>query len=204
MATYSQDLRQRVIDCVERKEGSLRQIAQRFVVSLSFVVRLLQPSAAPAGWIPNPLVVDIPPPWGRTIWSDSRSSFASSLMRLSGVRQRLGISSHLMAIYRAWSNCGSSARRSPSRRKAGQPGSPGEAAGVLRGTGWPGPAPAGLCRRKRNQHGDDPDLRPSPGGKAGIRERPGPLGYDHADLRAAVVRGDGDDGLFGCHGHRNV
>src|SRR5215471_16093311 len=42
MPAYSQDLRQRVIDAVERKEGSIRQIARRFVVSLSFVVRLLQ------------------------------------------------------------------------------------------------------------------------------------------------------------------
>ena len=42
MPAYSQDLRQRVLDAVERKEGSIRQIARRFVVSLSFVVRLLQ------------------------------------------------------------------------------------------------------------------------------------------------------------------
>ena len=42
MPTYSQDLRQRVLDAVERNEGSLRQIARLFVVSLSFVDRLLQ------------------------------------------------------------------------------------------------------------------------------------------------------------------
>jgi transposase len=42
MLAYSEDLRQRVVDAVERKEGSIRQIARRFVVSLSFVVRLLQ------------------------------------------------------------------------------------------------------------------------------------------------------------------
>jgi transposase len=42
MLAYSQDLRQRVVDAVERKEGSIRQIARRFVVSLSFIVRLLQ------------------------------------------------------------------------------------------------------------------------------------------------------------------
>jgi transposase len=38
---YSQDLRKRVIATVERGEGSLRQIARRFLVSLSFVTRLL-------------------------------------------------------------------------------------------------------------------------------------------------------------------
>ena len=42
MPIYSQDLRQRVIDTVERGEGSLRQIARRFLVSLSFVTRLMR------------------------------------------------------------------------------------------------------------------------------------------------------------------
>ena len=42
MSAYSHDLRQRVLDAVERGEGSIRQIARRFVVDLSFVVRLLQ------------------------------------------------------------------------------------------------------------------------------------------------------------------
>jgi transposase len=42
MRPYSTDLRERVADAVDRKEGSLRQIARRFCVSLSFVVRLLQ------------------------------------------------------------------------------------------------------------------------------------------------------------------
>jgi transposase len=42
MPTYSQDLRQRVFDTVIRRDGSLRQIADRFLVSLSFVTRLLR------------------------------------------------------------------------------------------------------------------------------------------------------------------
>jgi transposase len=42
MRPYSTDLRERVADAVDHKEGSLRQIARRFCVSLSFVVRLLQ------------------------------------------------------------------------------------------------------------------------------------------------------------------
>ena len=42
MTPYSHDLRQRVLETVQRGEGSLRQIARRFLVSLSFVVRLLQ------------------------------------------------------------------------------------------------------------------------------------------------------------------
>src|SRR3954462_11931406 len=42
MTPYSQDLRQRVLDTVRRGEGSLRQIADRFLVSVSFVTRLLR------------------------------------------------------------------------------------------------------------------------------------------------------------------
>jgi transposase len=41
-APYSNDLRQRVIDAYIAKEGSLRQLADRFKVSLSFVQRLIR------------------------------------------------------------------------------------------------------------------------------------------------------------------
>jgi transposase len=42
MRPYSTDLRERVAAAVDHHEGSMRQIARRFRVSLSFVVRLLQ------------------------------------------------------------------------------------------------------------------------------------------------------------------
>jgi transposase len=41
MRPYSLDLRQRVAQAVDNHEGSLRQLARRFFVSLSFVARLL-------------------------------------------------------------------------------------------------------------------------------------------------------------------
>ena len=41
MRPYSMDLRQRVAQAVEQGQGSLRQLALRFLVSLSFIVRLL-------------------------------------------------------------------------------------------------------------------------------------------------------------------
>jgi transposase len=41
MRPYSTDLRQRVAEAADQKEGSLRQLARRFQVSLSFVTRLL-------------------------------------------------------------------------------------------------------------------------------------------------------------------
>jgi transposase len=39
---YSTDLRQRVVDGYKAKEGSQRQLADRFKVSLSFVQRLIR------------------------------------------------------------------------------------------------------------------------------------------------------------------
>lgn len=42
MKPYSQDLRQKVFDAYQRKEGSQRQLAKRFSVSLSFVQNLLK------------------------------------------------------------------------------------------------------------------------------------------------------------------
>ena len=42
MKPYSQDLRQKVFDAYQRNEGSQRQLAKRFSVSLSFVQNLLK------------------------------------------------------------------------------------------------------------------------------------------------------------------
>src|SRR4051795_2768750 len=42
MTPYSQDLRQRIVDTIQRGDGTIRQVAERFLVSLSFVTRLLQ------------------------------------------------------------------------------------------------------------------------------------------------------------------
>src|SRR3954447_1587511 len=41
MTPYSQDLRQRIVDTIQRRDGTIRQVADRFLVSLSFVTRLL-------------------------------------------------------------------------------------------------------------------------------------------------------------------
>ena len=41
MTPYSQDLRQRIVYTIQRGEGTIRQVADRFLVSFSFVTRLL-------------------------------------------------------------------------------------------------------------------------------------------------------------------
>src|SRR5512144_1013626 len=42
MKPYSMDLRQRIAAAIDHGEGSFRQIARRFCVSLSFIARLLR------------------------------------------------------------------------------------------------------------------------------------------------------------------
>ncbi len=42
MNSYSLDLRQKIVDCYENKEGSIRQLAKRFKVSPDCVRRLLK------------------------------------------------------------------------------------------------------------------------------------------------------------------
>src|SRR3954447_16302069 len=41
MTPYSQDLRQRIVDTIHSGDGTIRQVADRFLVSISFVTRLL-------------------------------------------------------------------------------------------------------------------------------------------------------------------
>src|SRR3954447_18027688 len=102
MATYSPDLRQRVLDAIARKEGSLRQIACRFVVSLSFVVRLLQLHRRTGS-------IDPKPPGGghpAALAPDDLERLRELVRQqpdatLKELRQRLGVSCSLTAIWRA-------------------------------------------------------------------------------------------------------
>ena len=54
MAPYSQDLRQRIVDTVRRGGATVEQIAERFLVSVSFVTRLLQLYRATGSVEPRP------------------------------------------------------------------------------------------------------------------------------------------------------
>src|SRR4051794_41855430 len=54
MAPYSQDLRQRIVDTIQRGDGSVRQIARRFLVSVSFVTRLLKLHRSTGSLEPRP------------------------------------------------------------------------------------------------------------------------------------------------------
>jgi transposase len=107
MPAYSQDLRQRVIDAVERHEGSIRQIAARFVVSLSFVVRLLQTYRRTGSIQPKPHAGGRRPALGPDDLDRLRELVEQQPdATLDELRQRLGIDCSTMAICRALSKLG--------------------------------------------------------------------------------------------------
>jgi transposase len=54
MRPYSQDLRQRILDTVARGEGSLHRIAERFLVNVSTIVRLLKQQRQTGSAAPKP------------------------------------------------------------------------------------------------------------------------------------------------------
>jgi transposase len=102
MRPYSKDLRDRVLATIDAGEGSLREIACRFLVSLSFVARLLRRrrqtgSGAPAphggGQPPALTSADLDRP--RPLVQDQPDA------TLAELRQRLGMDCSLMALGRA-------------------------------------------------------------------------------------------------------
>jgi transposase len=102
MPVHSQDLRKRVVDTIERGDGSLRQIAQRFLVSLSFVVRLVRHYRTTGSLEPKPHGGGRQP-----ALSPAQLKRLAALIRkkpdatLEELRQSLGVDCSTMAIVRA-------------------------------------------------------------------------------------------------------
>ena len=102
MKPYSVDLRQRLVDAVERGEGTLRELADVFQVSLSFLVRLLRRYRDTGSVAPKPHAGGPQP-----VLDDHALHELLRLVReqpdatLAELRDRLGIPCSLMTIARA-------------------------------------------------------------------------------------------------------
>src|SRR5438045_9237020 len=102
MTPYSQDLRERILETVQRGEGSLRQIAQRFLVSLSFVDRLLQTYRRTGSIQPRPHRGGHPAKLGPQDLERMRELVRQQPdATLEDLRQRLGALCSTMAVCRA-------------------------------------------------------------------------------------------------------
>jgi transposase len=107
MTPYSHDLRQRVFDTVQRGEESLRQIADRFLVSASFVMRLVQLHRRTGSLEPKPHRGGNPAALGPEDLQRLRELIQQQPdATLEGCRDRLGLSCSLMAISRALTKLG--------------------------------------------------------------------------------------------------
>src|SRR5438046_10006105 len=120
MKAYSQDLRQRILDTVQGGDGTLGQIARRFLVSVSFITRLLQLHRSTGTLEPRPHGGGNPAVLGpedleqlRDLVQKQPDATLEELRQRLGViprewhqaleelRQRLGVSCSLMTISRA-------------------------------------------------------------------------------------------------------
>jgi len=102
MQAYSQDLRQRILDTVQRGDGTLRQIARRFLVSVSFVTRLLQLHRSTGSLEPRPHGGGNPAVLGAQNLEQLRELVRRQPdATFEELRQRLGVSCSLRTISRA-------------------------------------------------------------------------------------------------------
>jgi transposase len=107
MTPYSQDLRQRIVDTIRRGEGTTRQVADRFLVSFSFVTRLLHLYRSTGAVEPRPHGGGNPP-----VLTPEDLERLRALIRerpdatLEECRTHLGASCSLMTISRALSQLG--------------------------------------------------------------------------------------------------
>jgi transposase len=107
MTPYSQDLRQRILETIRRGDGSVRQIARRFLVSVSFVTRLLQLHRSTGSLEPRPHGGGHP-----AVLTPEDLEALRELIRqqpdatLEECRQRLSLSCSTMTISRALSELG--------------------------------------------------------------------------------------------------
>jgi transposase len=92
-----------VLDTLERREGSLRQIARRFLVSVSFITRLVQHSRLTGSLDPKPHGGGRPPALGPNDLERLRELIRERPdATLKELRRSLGLTCSLMAISRAF------------------------------------------------------------------------------------------------------
>ena len=74
MQPLSNDLRKRILDAVDNREGSRRKLAARFKVNTATITGCSGSGARPARSSPGPTAAGSPPPSTATPWSGSASS----------------------------------------------------------------------------------------------------------------------------------
>jgi transposase len=107
MKPLSNDLRQRILDAVDNREGSRRKLAERFSVNTSTITRLLQLRRQTGSFEPRPHGGGVAP----TLDDDALGRLRALVevtpdATLEALKQRLGVSGSRMIICRALQKLG--------------------------------------------------------------------------------------------------
>jgi transposase len=107
MKPLSNDLRQRILDAVDRREGSRRQLAVRFSVNVSTITRLLQLRRETGAFDPRPHAGGIEPTLDQEGLERLRKLVEQTPdATLQQYRQGLGISGGIMIVWRGLEKLG--------------------------------------------------------------------------------------------------
>jgi transposase len=107
MRPLSNDLRERIVAAVDRREGSRRQIAARFAVDVSCITRLLQLRRRTGSIDPRPHGGGRPPALDRDGLERLRRLVAQRPdATLQQLRQELGVGGSIMIVFRALKRLG--------------------------------------------------------------------------------------------------
>src|SRR4051794_36286585 len=206
MKAISEDLRQRILDTVQRGDGSLCQIARRFLVSVSFITRLLQLHRSTGSLEPRPHGGGNP----AVLSSEDLQQLRELVQRqpdatLEELRQRLGVSCSLMTISRALRKLGLPRKKKiPRSQEQDRPDVQEQRQQFCAKLAGVDPRRLVFVDESGANTAMTPDAWPCPGGTASLYQYPRPMGVDHDDLRAASLWSDGAVGLSGCDQHRHL
>jgi transposase len=112
MRAYSTDLRERIVSAVERRKGSLRELAALFLMSLSTIVRLLRRHRASGSVLPKPHAGGRGPRFDAEACQRLRVLVAAQPdATLAELRERLGIPCGLSTLCRTLQRLGLSRKK---------------------------------------------------------------------------------------------
>src|SRR3954454_15933844 len=107
MTPLSNDLRRRILDAIDNREGSRRKLAARFKVNVSTITRLLQLRRDTGSFEPRPHGGGVAPTLDRDGLERLRKLVEEAPdATLEALKQRLGVSGSRMIICRALQKLG--------------------------------------------------------------------------------------------------
>jgi transposase len=114
MKALSNDLRERILDAVDNREGSRRKIAARFCVNVSTITRWLQLRRQTGSSEPRPHGGGVAPTRDQDAWERLRSLVEKTPdATLEALRQELGIAGSIRIVCRALQKLGLPLKKSP-------------------------------------------------------------------------------------------